>query len=199
MLQRPLVSEPFGPISILANLPSPHTSPPITPPSIHHSISSPSLPTTLHSSILLKLCPCPMPSSSLPPLRCRCRLRNAWGNAGRPHTIGWRDHRERRQEIQAVLWHELGHCHAEVLWRCCRVPVRTPYRLLHQPTHSEVGSTDLYGHGRFHTGGVVERLPLERKPNPNSKKSFELPRIIPRSSLLIDLVNRQPFYLLHNH
>ena len=46
--------------------------------------------------------------------------------------------------------------------------------------------------GVFCTGGVVERLPLEREPNPNSnpnpnpKKSFELPRTVPRSCLLTD-------------
>ena len=47
--------------------------------------------------------------------------------------------------------------------------------------------TDMAG---FRTGGVVERLPLEREPNPNPnpnpKKSFELPRTVPRSCLLTD-------------
>ena len=45
----------------------------------------------------------------------------------------------------------------------------------------------------FRTGAVIERLPLERKPNPNPKKSFELPRTVPRSCLLTD--HRRPAIL----
>ena len=121
--------------------------PPTIPPSTPNAVyTSPSHPSPISPSFLTPALKTPSSSPLPPPTtrpRCRRRLCNAGGNASWSHPVRWGDYRERRQKIQAVLRHEFSHCHAEVLWRCCRVPVRSylpahtssPTVAKHSPTY----------------------------------------------------------------
>jgi len=123
--------------------------------------TTPSHPSPISPSLLTPALSTPSSSPFPPPTarpRCRRRLCNAGGDASWPHPVRWGDYRERRQKIQAVLRHEFSHGHAEVLWRCCRVPVRSslpantpsPTVANHSPTyactyiHTYFGSPVLY-------------------------------------------------------
>ena len=50
-----------------------------------------------------------------------CWLCHAGRDAGWPWSVRWRHHNQKRNQIEAVLWHGIKYCHDEASGQCCRI------------------------------------------------------------------------------